>query len=205
MDSYTIVKNHLDKATSYNDYKAHVETLLAKGKATGSTQNEMFLEYSKLGVQRMKRWEKTIKLSDTQKEKTKAISKPQTWLVITEGWCGDAVTALPIMEKMSALNSNISLQVILRDTNPDLINAFLTNGGQSIPKLIAFDSSKDKILYTWGPRSIEATKLVEEEKAKNEGQFTADSKTTLQQWYNKDKGQNIITDLMTLLQKNDSA
>ncbi|MDN6281087.1 MAG: thioredoxin family protein [Psychroflexus sp.] len=205
MDSYTIAKNHLDKTISYDDYKAHVETRLAKGEATGNTQNEMFLEYSKLGLQRMKRWEKTVKLSDAQKEAIKAISKQQTWLVIAEGWCGDAATALPIMEKISTLNSNISFQVILRDTYPDLINAFLTNGGQSIPKLIAIDSSEDKILYTWGPRSIAATKLVEEEKAKNDGEFTAESKTTLQQWYNKDKGQNIIADLMTLLQKNDSA
>lgn len=205
MDSYTIVKNHLDKAMCYDDYKTHVETLLAKGKATGNTQDEMFLEYSKLGVQRMKRWEKTVKLSDAQIEEIEAISKPQTWLVISEGWCGDAATALPIMEKISALNSNISLQVILRDAYPDLINAFLTNGGQSIPKLIAFDSSEDKILYSWGPRSKAATKLIEDEKAKNEGQLTAESKTTLQQWYNKDKGQNIITDLMMLLQENDKA
>lgn len=205
MDSYKIVKKHLDQSMSYNDYKALVNELLEKGQATGNTQDETYLEFSKLGVQRMKRWEKTVKINDEQKERIINISKPQTWLVIAEGWCGDAATALPVMEKISSLNSLITLKVILRDEYQDLINAFLTNGGQSIPKLIAIDSSEEKILYTWGPRSAAATKLVEEEKAKNDGKFTADSKTVLQQWYNKDKGQNIIEDLIKLLEENNKA
>lgn len=205
MDNYKIVKKHLDKAMSYNEYKAHVNELLEKGQATGNTQNEMYLEYSKLGVQRMKRWEKTIKINDEQKERILKITKPQAWLVISEGWCGDAATALPIIAKISELNPSISLQIILRDEHPDLINAFLTNGGQSIPKLIAYNPKEDKVLYTWGPRSLAATKLVEKEKEKNDGKFTADSKTVLQQWYNKDKGQNIIEDLIQLLEESDKA
>lgn len=203
MESYKIVKSHLDKSMSYSEYKAHVNALLENDKATGNTQNEMFLEYSKLGAQRMKRWEKTVKINDELKERIINISHPQTWLVIAEGWCGDAATALPVMEKISSLNSLITLKVILRDEYQDLINTFLTNGGQSIPKLIAIDSSEEKILYTWGPRSAAATKLVEEEKAKNDGKLSPDFKTNLQQWYNKDKGQNIIEDLIKLLEEND--
>lgn len=205
MESYKIVKKHLDKSMSYSEYKTHVNELLEKDQATGNTQNEMYLEYSKLGVQRMKRWEKTVKINDEQKEEIINISHPQTWLVISEGWCGDAATALPVMEKICSLNSLITLKVILRDEYQDLINAFLTNGGQSIPKLIAIDSSEEKILYTWGPRSAAATKLVEEEKAKNDGKLTPDFKTNLQQWYNKDKGQNIIEDLIKLLEESDKA
>ena len=62
MDSYKIVKKHLDQSMSYNDYKALVNELLEKGQATGNTQDETYLEFSKLGVQRMKRWRKQSRL-----------------------------------------------------------------------------------------------------------------------------------------------
>ena len=196
-----IIKSHLDKTLTYTEYKDLVESLLEKGKSTGYTQNEEFLNYSKLGLNRMKRWEKTSELTETQIENIQSVTQPQTWLVITEGWCGDAAPVLPIMKKITDLNSNIDFKLILRDENDELISQFLTNGGKSIPKLVAFNKDEEKILFTWGPRPKEAADLVAKEKEEY-GKLRAEFKITLQKWYNQDKGKNIAEDLVKCLIEN---
>lgn len=190
---------HLPSAITYKDYKDLVKNLLDQGKSTGHTQSEAYLNYSKLGFSRMKRWEKTFKLNKAQIDRIKAVDKTQTWLVIAEGWCGDAAPALPIMKTMSEHNQHINFKIILRDDFPDLIDAFLTNGGRSIPKLISFNPDTKQVFFTWGPRPSEATKMVEKEKAQK-GELSAEFKTELQHWYNQDKGQTTVEDLISALE-----
>ncbi|MBZ9652366.1 thioredoxin family protein [Psychroflexus montanilacus] len=196
-----IIKKHLDKTLSYSEYKNLVETLLKKGKSTGFTQNEAFLNYSKLGFNRMKRWEKTSELTEDQIQKIKKVKQKQTWLVITEGWCGDAAPVIPIMKKIADHNPLIDFKLILRDDNDELMSQFLTNGGKSIPKLISFNLEEEEILFTWGPRPKEAADLVAKEKAEF-GKLRDKFKMTLQKWYNQDKGKNIAEDLVNCLALN---
>ena len=198
LDKLVIIKKYLPKAFSYTEYKAYVERLLNEGKATGFTQNETYLNYSKLGINRMKRWEKTSELTPTQIKTIQNVSQKQTWLVITEGWCGDAAPVLPIMKKITDLNTLIDFKVILRDENEELMNEFLTNGGKSIPKLVSFNLDEHKILFTWGPRPKEAAALVAKEKAEF-GKLRDEFKIILQKWYNQDKGKNIAEDIVECL------
>ena len=67
---------------------------------------------------------------------------------------------------MAEVNSNINLQLVLRDENLELMDLFLTNGGRSIPKLIALDKDLN-ILFTWGPRPQTATNMVLDYKTKH--------------------------------------
>ena len=78
------------------------------------------------------------------------------------------------------------------------MNSFLTNGNQSIPKMIAIDTESGDVLKTYGPRPSEATQLVNDYK-ETHGILTSEFKEDLQKWYNKNKGQNIFNDLITLL------
>lgn len=193
-----IIRKHLDKTLSYSEYKDLVENLLKEGKSTGYTQNEAYLNYSKLGSNRMKRWEKTSELTGDQIQKVKEVSQKQTWLVITEGWCGDAAPVIPIMKKIADINPLIDFKLILRDENEELMNEFLTNGGKSIPKMVSFNLDENRILFTWGPRPKEAADLVAKEKAEF-GKLRDEFKITLQKWYNQDKGKNIAEDLVNCL------
>ena len=192
-----ILKNSLEKAISYKEYRNLVKELLDEGKSTGPNQTEALTNYSLLNDRRMKRLDKTIKLSDNTISKTLKFKKNQTWLVITEGWCGDAAQNLPIINKIAELNENIDLKIVLRDDNLDLMDHFLTNGGRSIPKLIALDSDKS-VLKTWGPRPSVATKMVSDYK-KEHGVIDAQFKQDLQVWYNKDKGKNVQEDFLEFL------
>lgn len=193
-----LIKESLPKSLTYIAYRALVANLAGEGKSTGPEQTEALTNYTQLNDRRMKRWDKTLKFDEDTVAQISKANRKITWLVLTESWCGDASPALPVMHKISELNPNIELKVILRDENVDLMNRFLTNGGMSIPKLIAIDEETQEVIGDWGPRSKAATTLVEDYKATH-GTLTAEFKQDLQVWYNKDKGQSIIQDLTSLL------
>ena len=103
-----------------------------------------------------------------------------------------------MMNKVAELSNTISLKVILRDDNLDVMNRFLTNNAMSIPKLIMIDDISGAILGEWGSRPKIATQKVLDYKTQH-GMLTSGFKEELQVWYNKDKGQSTLRDLMGLL------
>lgn len=192
------IQESLKKSMSYLDYRDLVTNLVENESTTGAEKTEALVNYTLLNDRRMKRWDKTVKMSEEVIETVKNYKSEVTWLVLTESWCGDAAHVMPVMNKLAELNEHIDLRVVLRDENDDLMNAFLTIGGKSIPKLIAIDNATGNVLDSYGPRPSAATVLVNDYKAKNGG-LTPEFKEDLQRWYNKDKGQTTIQDLMEML------
>lgn len=193
-----ILKKSLENTISYQEYKDIVKELLAENRSTGPNQSEDLTNYSLLNDKRMKRLDKTIKISDATATEIKKVNEAQSWLLITEGWCGDAAQNLPIINKIADLNEHISLKVVLRDENLELMDLFLTNGGRAIPKLIALDKDNN-VIHTWGPRPTVAEKMVLSYKAVH-GSLDANFKQDLQIWYNKDKGKSTQEDFVNLIQ-----
>ena len=194
-----LIKKSLENSISYQQYRALVEQLVVLESTTGDTKTEEFANYTKLNDRRMRRWDKTVKVSPEHEEIIKAYKNHTTWLVITESWCGDAAHVVPVINKIAELNKNIELKLVLRDEHPELMDAFLTNGGRAIPKLIMIDSNSYEIKNTFGPRPSKATQMVIDYKTEH-GVLTPEFKEDLQLWYNKNKGQNVIEDLVSLLQ-----
>ncbi|MGY8938386.1 MAG: thioredoxin family protein [Flavobacteriales bacterium] len=194
-----VIENSLKNALSYEGYRAFVSALLTNGKATGMEQSEALTNYSLLNNKRMKRLDKTIKLSEETLQEFQKISEPKTWLVLTEGWCGDAAQSLPVLNKIAKSTDKIDLKIILRDENLPLMDLFLTNGGRSIPKLIALDKDNN-VIDSWGPRPTIASKMVADYKEKN-GALDPQFKQDLQLWYNKDKGENVQADFVRFATK----
>ena len=194
----SIIQSALQNSYSYNEYRTLVSNLISEGKSTGHEQSADLLHYSELNEVRMKRLEKTLKL-DLEVEKTiQNLKSKQTWLVITEGWCGDAAQILPIIKLMSEASENIDLKLVLRDENEELINLFLTNGAKSIPKLLLLDESFNLINH-WGPRPEGAKNLIIEYKAKH-GIVDEAAKIALQKWYLDDKGISTMKEIVAILQ-----
>jgi hypothetical protein len=188
---------YLEKAISYEAYKQLVEDLLAAGKVTGPNQSEALVHYSQLNGQRMHRVEKTIQILPAVQEQMLSIDSPQTWLVLTEGWCGDAAQSLPVMQALAGLNSRISLRLLLRDEHLELMDRYLTNGvSRSIPKLIALDPRTGQELFTWGPRPAALQESFIG--MRSEGLPYDVIKEELQRWYNKDKTFSIQQELAGL-------
>ena len=195
-----IFKSALNNSYSYQDYRKIITDLLQEGKTTGTIQSEALVNYSRLNETRMHRLDKTIVIDLVIISKLKLIQSQYIWLVIAEGWCGDAAQILPILNKMSEVSDNIDLKVVFRDDNEALMNLFLTNGNKSIPKLIILDKNSLDVIADWGPRPIGAVEIIENYKEKF-GIIDDTIKSELQLWYLHDKGlstQKEITELMSL-------
>ncbi|MEQ8218186.1 MAG: thioredoxin family protein [Arenibacter sp.] len=193
-----LVREGLRSSMRYVEYRLMMSNLALEGKSTGSIESQELSDFTSLNDQRMKRLDKTIKIDSDSEAKIKGVAKKTTWLVLTESWCGDAAQTLPVMNKIAELNKNISLRLVLRDENLELMEQFLSNGAMAIPKLISIDDTTGKVVGEWGSRPTIAAKMVQDYKSKY-GKLTAEFKQNLQRWYNKDKGQNTVSDLLSLL------
>lgn len=153
----------VENALSYKAYRTLIDELLEDGKVTGDKQSEALAEYTKMNVHRMNRLDKRTELNDSLKQKLEALDTEMIWLVLTEGWCGDAAQNVPVINKIAEESPNIELGFLLRHQYEAIMDQYETNGARSIPKLIALDAENLKELGTWGPRPAEAQRLVYEE------------------------------------------
>jgi hypothetical protein len=202
MESHTktpITRAHVKDGFSYEEYRLMGKDLLSQNKTTGPDQSEKLLNYSKLNDQRMDRLDKTVVINDDLKALIKNIKRPMVWVVLTELWCGDAAQNLPAFAKMAAVkNGRIWLSLSLRDENPELMDAYLTNGSRSIPKLIALDSETMEELFVWGPRPKSAQQIMLDYRAAG-SPADVDYKKDIQVWYIKNHTEELQQEFAELI------
>ena len=133
---HPIIKESINGGISYRDYRELVEQLADEHSNTGIEKTEALANYTKLNDRRMRRWDKTIKISKETQQKISEFNQKMTLLIITESWCGDAAHVIPALNKIAELNPNIDVKLVLRDENLELMDMFLTKGGRAIPKVI---------------------------------------------------------------------
>ncbi len=193
------MKSYIEKSMTFTEYLKLIDDLLAEGKTTGENQSEAMFNYGKLNRQRMKRLEKTVELNESVKEKALAVNRKMIWLIITEGWCGDAAQNIPAIEKIAAASPNIETRYVLRDENLELMDKYLTYNARSIPKLIVLDAETFAELGTWGPRPQAAMDYFFE--MKHQGLEKPQMMENLQRWYNSDKEESLQAEFETLLEQ----
>ena len=198
----TVIAKALINSHSYNEYRKIISDLLFQGKSSGAIQSEDLTHYSSLNETRMHRLDKTIKISDENLLKLQALKNEYIWLVISEGWCGDAAQLLPIFNKMDEVSDKIEMKIVFRDENEELMNLFLTNGAKAIPKLIILDKNTLNAEGNWGPRPKGAIDLIQNYKD-NFRVIDETAKAELQLWYLHDKGlstQNEVAELLLAIE-----
>lgn len=194
------IQQTLLNSFSYSEYRKKVTELIAEGKSTGHEQSNDLLHYSELNEARMNRLEKTIAIVDEVKAKLENLDKKYIWLVLAEGWCGDAAQILPVIHKMAETTNKVELKIALRDDNDALMQHFLTNGGKAIPKLIVLDAETSEVIADWGPRPHGAKQLILDYKAAH-GVVDETAKIELQKWYLHDKGISIQHEIVEMHDK----
>ena len=196
----TLLSESISKGIDYKDYNNQVQLMALEDRTSGNEQSEALINYTKLNARRMKHWDKTLKIADDISEKIAQLKLDMTWLVITETWCGDAAHVIPVLNKMAVLNEGIDMRMVYRDENPELMDAFLTNGNRAIAKVIMIDNTSKEVVSTYGPRPSAATRMVQDYKFLH-GKLSPEFKEDLQRWYNKDKGATTVLDVVKLLEK----
>jgi hypothetical protein len=192
------VAKALFNSYTYLEYRKIISDLLSEGKSTGNEQSEDLLHYSTLNETRLKRLDKTITVPGEIGLELNALEREYIWLVIAEGWCGDAAQILPILNKMALETNKIDLRIVFRDLNDDVMSHFLTNGARAIPKLLIIDKASGKVCGHWGPRPKGAADLIKNYKEQF-GIVDEEAKSQLQLWYLHDKGlstQNEVVEIM---------
>jgi Thioredoxin len=204
MSQKEFLNSVLKSSENFEEYKRQLENDLnlfnsAISDESGIERNEA----RKINLARMNRIEKQFEPSVEITELIKSIDQKLTWAIISENWCGDSAQNLPIIEKLSRLNENISLRIVLRDEHPEFMEKYLTNGKRSIPKLIILDSDYNQ-LAIWGPRPKSAQLLMDQ--MLGESIEKSERQRRLHLWYAKDKGSEVENEIFnitkTLLIKN---
>ena len=178
----------LKSAWNYAEYRQHLEDLLDKGLTTGPNQGEFYLEIAQLNQKRMDRLDKKNRLVEPFTELLRGLKRNYLLLVLSEGWCGDAAQTLPVFNWIAESSPNIDLHVILRDEHTDLMDEYLTDEGQSIPKVLFIDSATNEVIGDWGPRPVVAQAMSRQYKRSPEPKKPyAEHHIDLHGWYARDK------------------
>ena len=148
----TFDKNRLENAYTHDEYIQLIDKLLIEGKTTGEDHSPDMMNYAKLNRQRMKRVSSYSVLFPELLTLAKQEGEVY-WLVITEGWCGDASQIVPFLDTLAKQSPNIDLRLVLRDENLDIMDNYLTNGGRAIPILVSINKETMTENWHWGPRA----------------------------------------------------
>ena len=197
------MKDFVDRSMTFGQYIGMIDALLAEGRTTGPDTSSVMADYGRLNRQRMRRLENTTTLEPATIDAAQAATRPVIWLVITEGWCGDAAQSVPVIEKIAAASDVIETRYILRDEHPQLMDMFLTNGARSIPKLIALDAGSFEVIGSWGPRPQPTADLYF--KMKERGVVKPLIMENMQRWYNTDRTRSIQSEIIGLIEQNESS
>jgi hypothetical protein len=115
--------------------------------------------------------------------------------MIAEPWCGDISHILPVLYAIQvASEEKISVSIYLRDSNEELMNLFLTNGGKAIPILLFLN--QNELVAKWGPRTAAASEKLTVLKSQNLP--TSDLYRQLSEWYEQDKTKAFQDELYTI-------
>ena len=144
---------------SFEHYLEFVEELVSNHLHSGETDDALLKKFTATNQERLQRTYSKFTLTQTEAQQVSKLA-PQTWILIGESWCGDVNSSLPVIAKLAQASAGaITLRIILRDQNPDVMNLYLSpTGGRSIPKLIIFNIDGQEV-GNWGSRPQGLNKL----------------------------------------------
>ncbi|RYD95676.1 MAG: thioredoxin family protein [Sphingobacteriales bacterium] len=192
-----MIFNKAQRHFSYPEFLAYAAQEVALNESNPERITDpKYAHYTKLNLQRMKRWDKTF-MPDAQIAGALKTAVPQEWWVITEAWCGDSAQNLPVIAALAEA-AGTTLRIVLRDENPEIIVQYLTNGTKSIPILVSFDEDKQQ-LFRWGPRPAAAQRLMEDWKTHPAGRDFEAFELEMHRWYTNNKGKDTQVELSELI------
>lgn len=150
---------------TYDDYREYWQEQKDASREDPDPDERRLLHYLNYNWERQAHVHEEYTPSESLRDAVTNIEEPQLWMVLTEPWCGDSAFLFPVIVEAANLNDDITLRILLRDDNLDIMDQYLTGGSRSIPKLVAFSEDGDE-RFTWGPRPEEARQLFEELRAK---------------------------------------
>src|SRR6185369_17055817 len=108
---------------------------------------------------------KDVPISPEDSQFLKLIDRPVHVLALAEDWCGDVRRNVPVIGRMCAENpSRLLLRCVDKETKPQLMVRYLTNGAEAIPIIVFLNDAFVEVGF-WGPRPSECKRLMARGKA----------------------------------------
>lgn len=115
-------------------------------------------------------------------------------LALNADWCIDSASTVPLLARLAEQVAGVELRLLERDAHLGVMDAYLTNGGRSIPLVILLDQD-----YTpqghWGPRPGPLQAWV---RANLAGTTPEERHKEQRRWYAKDRGATTLREILAL-------
>lgn len=187
------MNNYWQNALTFEEYLKIAEERFHKN----PDKNDEYQEYYELGLQRMNRTLKKYIVDEEQLSTLKNKNFTGKVLIISEPWCGDASATVPAVSKFFEAAGN-EVRIFLRDSDPTLINQFLTHGTQSIPIVLLLNEDLS-VKNIWGPRPKYGKELLMKYKENPETYPKEEFYNDLQIYYAKNRGKDAIEEILNLI------
>jgi hypothetical protein len=128
--------------------------------------------------------------------RARAFNNELKLLALSEDWCGDAVSTLPVLARL-AEQAAVELRILARDANPDLMDQHLTSGSRSIPVIMFLDLDLRERGW-WGPRPAPIQRWM-----RTEGlMLPRDERNRKKRaWYARDRGRTVLVEVIEGLER----
>jgi len=126
--------------------------------ATGMTWKDYVAQMGDTRARTEDNYAKSV-LTEEERKVFSGINHVRYVLMLAAIWCGDVHRNSPLIAHICDAMPNCDLRVFLRDQNPDLRDALLNNGYQSIPVVVFFDKDWNEV-GRWIERAHAATAKV---------------------------------------------
>ncbi|WP_151086781.1 thioredoxin family protein [Hymenobacter baengnokdamensis] len=196
--SPVLTADQLATGLSYPAYRQQIAEALAQ--ANPDPQQAKMLPHYREGADRMDRVAPTVAVLPELQAAVNRLTQHYLWAIITEGWCGDASQTVPVFEAIAqASGGHLETRYFLRDSHPDLIDRYLTNGGRAIPIAIFLRADSLTEAGVWGPRPAPLQTIMQELKARDTP--FKEIVTQVHAWYDQDAARTTQHELLPLIQR----
>ena len=129
-------------------------------------------------------------------ERLRAASGQFRLLILSEDWCGDCVSVVPVLARLVE-QAGMDLRVLARDAHDDLMSGHLSSGTRSIPVVMVLDRDCREHGW-WGPRPAALQRWY-----RNEGLLLPGPERSRRKraWYARDRGRTTVAEVLDVVER----
>jgi len=184
----------------FQSYLNFTKRIVQKEWVSEVYEPEKMLRYTAANLERMEYVLQNLQINKKLYNKLQEPSASGVWMVISEPWCGDAAQIVPVLYLVSCCNPDIEFRLVLRDSHPEIMDQYLTDGNRSIPILVCYDPISGEEKWKWGPRPEALQQMLLTHQASAEETFGSMVRK-LHAWYREDLGKHIQEELIDTINK----
>ena len=188
---------YIQEGYNFEDYLEQIEDELEKQIELDDPKE--LVPYYAINLKQSRDIRKNFRYNPGMEKKAKSYNAELKFLVISEGWCEDASQIVPVVDRL-AETIGVECKIVFRDENLELMEEYHTNGSFSVPIVIGVTPEGEEA-FRFGPRPAKAMVFTNRFKKDPDKYSKDDFIEDLDRFYLENHGQDIITEILTLIEE----